>query len=61
MLLGKSQRHRGCVRFFWGNPMLNTSSSSKNIVSFVRNNPVAAFATVTIVVLAGLLLLSLLG
>jgi hypothetical protein len=41
--------------------MLNTSSSNKNIVNFVRNNPVAAFATVTIVVLMALLLLSLLG
>lgn len=38
-----------------------SSSSNKNVVSFLRNNPVTAFAGVTIVVLMALLLLSLLA
>lgn len=41
--------------------MLNTSPANKGIVSFVRNNPVTAFAAITIVVLMALLLLSLIG
>jgi hypothetical protein len=41
--------------------MLNTSSSNKNIVNFLRNNPVAAFAVFTIMVLMALLILSLMG
>jgi hypothetical protein len=41
--------------------MPNTSSSSKNIVNVVRNNPVTAFAAGTIFVLMALLLFSLLG
>lgn len=38
--------------------MVKTSSSNKNVVSFVRNNPVTVFAGVTIFVLMALLLLS---
>jgi hypothetical protein len=39
--------------------MIKTTSSNKTVVSFVRNNPVTAFAGATIVVLMALLLLSL--
>lgn len=39
--------------------MVKSTSSNKNVVNFLRNNPVSAFAGVTVVVLMALLLLTL--